>query len=101
MRHKDFLKSQLECTYGLLDQLYALLTLSNYIIKSISGFGTIFKQAEKLLEIMSFRKSAKHHEQFLRSLRNTTQNHLASFIINDGGGLPLLFFSDACTAMCI
>ena len=90
MRHKDFLKSQIECTYGLLNNLFARLTLSDHIIANISGFGTKYKQAEKLLEIMSRRKSAMHHEQFLSSLEQTTQSHLASFIIKDGSRLNLL-----------
>ena len=88
-RHRDVLKQFIECQYGLIDCLRPELTLQQYddITEQRSNRS---KQNEVLLSIL-LEADITQHEAFLGSLRDTYQEHLASYIESDGGRPTVLY----------
>jgi len=85
--HRVVLKSRLECQYGLLDHLYKCSVLSEELEQDIPSQHEPLDQNVKLLNVMSQNGNLEDQRIFLDGLNRTSQGHLASYIINDGGGL--------------
>jgi len=86
-KHKAVLRLSLECQFGLIDELDSRFVLSDEELMDISSTGKnkgIFKENDELLRIMMLQTDVTKHDDFLSALIATSQQHLATYIINDG-----------------
>ena len=76
----------LECQYGLMHQIVTLHILSEEQRENVMEYKrNRFKQNDKLLNLLCQQVEVEPYENFLVALRCTNQEHLAEYIVHNGG----------------
>ena len=80
---KQKLRKFLDPRFGLLDELVAEGVLSREDEAEIESEKTVFKQNDRLIEIMAD-KSNEYHRKFLIAMTNTGQEHVVNYLTKHG-----------------
>ena len=92
MAHKAILRTRLECQYGLLDVLLNQGVISAEEYARIQRpYSSATEQNDAIIEVMAAKQDVTLHEQFLMALSSTNQEHLATYIANEGGEFTRIY----------
>jgi len=83
-KHRDMLKLNLECGFGLLDLLHQRGVLSTTEFNEIETEHAIIMKNSLLLQMMDQKTEVRQLHEFMEALRSTNQSHLASYIMHNG-----------------
>ena len=76
----------LECQYGLLYQIVTHNILSERQLENVVQYKRHrFKQNDQLLHELCQHEELEPYDNFLVALKNTNQEHLAKYIMDNGG----------------
>jgi len=84
-KHRAFLRSMLECQYGLLDELESRCVLTDEQVDLIKSKVPRYEKNDILLNEISKETEVFKLNEFLLALEVTHQSHLATYIVNNGG----------------
>ena len=87
--HRSLLKSNLECQYGLLDELEGRQVLTDEQVADVKRpQHNAFEQNDKLLSLMRQYPQTTKQGEFLGALRTTNQAHLTAYFIGLNENYP-------------